>query len=121
MMPNKLRTALIVFGTLSVILAVFLPFGEEGLWRALVPIMALIPVALIAAYWHRLPLSDVVLRAYCAVVAVVGLLFVVIQILALSSILFTTQNLLMICNTLVTGCLFFVLGNPSVRRWFTPR
>jgi len=121
MMPKTLKRALLTFAVISIVIAIVLPFGEEGAWKGIVPVMALVPLALIVAYWRRVPLSDVALRAYCAVVAVVGLLYVLIQILALSSILFTPQNFLMLCNTLMTGCLFFVLGNASVRRWFTPR
>jgi hypothetical protein len=120
MMPKILQHGLLGFGTFSVFLAIILPLGEHGPWKVVVPILALIPIGLIAAYWRRAPQSDILLRAYCGVVAVVGLIFVAFQILAISSILITPQNILMICNTLVTGCLFFVLGHPSVRHWFTP-
>jgi hypothetical protein len=117
-MPRLLKGLLGAELTLGVVLAALLPFLDEDGWGLFSSAVALVPVALCWAFLRRAPFSYGALLGYCAVAALLGWCFVLIQLLTIDSVLMTPTNLLMIVEAALTSVLFFVLKSPSSRSWF---
>ena len=117
-MPKLLKQLLGAELVLGFLLAATLIFYDSGIWEELAPIAALLPIALCTAFWRRVPLADVALRTYCAVMGLAGGAFIFLQLVTIKTIIVTPTNLFLLVEAILATALFFVLRSAPARRWY---